>query len=86
MVAFKKMVHTFTNVDWLNAISFSGNPGIVGGFTMLNPVFITWLHLSMLIDIHTPLIISNQVTVDAHYVEIIDLDSLPICCSNNCDL
>jgi hypothetical protein len=40
-------------------IRFSENPGIRGGFTMQNPVFITWLHLSMLIDIHTPLIIPN---------------------------
>jgi len=31
-------------------IHFLGNPGIRvrGGFTMQNPVFITWLHLSML--------------------------------------
>jgi hypothetical protein len=40
-------------------IRFSENPGIRGGFTMQNPVFITRLHLSMLIDIHTPLIIPN---------------------------
>jgi len=37
-------------------IRYSGNPRIRGGFTMQNPVFITWLHLTMLIiDIHTPL-------------------------------
>jgi hypothetical protein len=41
-------------------ICYSGNPGIRGGFTMQNPVFITWLHMTMLIDIHTPLIIPNR--------------------------
>jgi hypothetical protein len=67
-------------------IRYSGNPGIRGGFTMQNPVFITWLHLTMLIDIHTLLIIPNRVPVDARYGETINLDSLPICRPNNCDL
>jgi hypothetical protein len=67
-------------------IRYSGNPGIRGGFTMQNPVFITWLHLSMLIDILTPLIIPNRVPVDARYGEAINLDSLPIHRPNNCDL
>ncbi len=67
-------------------IRFSENPGIRGGFTMQNPVYITWLHLSMLIDIHIPLIIPNRVPVDARYGDTIDLDSLPIRCPNNCDL
>ena len=67
-------------------ICYSGNPGIRGGFTMQNPVFITWLHLTMLIDIHTPLIIPNRVPVDARYGETINLDLLPICRPNNCDL
>ena len=67
-------------------IRYSGNPGIRGGFTMQNPVFITWLHLTMLIDIHTPLIIPNRVPVDAHYGETINFDLLPIRCPNNCDL
>jgi len=67
-------------------IFYSGNPGIRGGFIMQNPVFITWLHLSMLIDIHTPLIIPNRVPVDARYGEAINLDSLPILRPNNCDL
>ena len=58
-------------------IHYLGNPGIRGGFTMQNPVFITWLHLSMLIDIHTPPIIPNRVPVDARYGEAINLDSLP---------
>ncbi len=40
----------------------------------------------MLVDIHTPLIIPNQVPVDALYGEAIDLDLLPIRCPNNCDL
>ena len=40
----------------------------------------------MLIDISTPLIIPNQVPVDACYGETIDVDSIPICCPNNCDL
>jgi hypothetical protein len=65
---------------------YSGNPGIRGGFTMQNPVFITWLHLSMLIDIHTPLIIPNQVPVETRYGEIINLDLRSICCPNNCNL
>jgi hypothetical protein len=67
-------------------IRFMGNPGIRGGFTMQNLVFTTWLHLSMLIDIQTPLVIPNQVPVDAHYGETIDLDFLPICRPNNCNL
>ena len=64
-------------------IRFMGNPGIRGGFTMQNFVFITWLHLSMLIDIHTPLVIPNQVHVDARYGETIDLNSIPIRRPNN---
>jgi len=69
-------------------IRYLGNPGIRGGFTMQNPMFIiiTWLHLSMLIDIHTPLIIPNRVPVDVRYGKAINLDSLPIRCTNNCDL
>jgi hypothetical protein len=67
-------------------IRYSGNPGIRGGFTMQNPVFISWLHLKFLIDIHTPLIIPNRVPVGARYGETINLDSLPIRCPNNCDL
>ena len=67
-------------------IHYSGNPGIRSGFTMQNPVFITWLHLTMLIDIHTLLIIPNRVPVDARYGETINLDSLPIHRPNNCDL
>jgi hypothetical protein len=69
-------------------ICFLGKPGIRGGFTMQNPVFITWLHLSMsmLIDILTPLMIPNQVPVDARYGETINLDLLPIRRPNNCDL
>ena len=69
-------------------IRYSGNPGIRGGFTTQNPVFSTWLHLrlTILIDIHTPLIIPNQVPVDVRYGETINLDSLPICRPNNCDL
>jgi hypothetical protein len=64
----------------------SGDPGIRGDFTMQNPVFITWLYLTMLIDIHTPLIIPNQVPVDARYGETINLNSHPICRPNNCNL
>ena len=68
-------------------IRYSGNPGIRGGFTMQNPVFVTWLHLKFLIDIHTPLIIQNRVPVDARYGEVINLDSsLPIRRPNNCYL
>ncbi len=67
-------------------IHYSGNPGIRSGFTMQNPVFITWLHLTMLIDIHTPLIIPNRVPVDARYGKTINFDLLPIRCPNNCDL
>jgi hypothetical protein len=67
-------------------IRYSGNPGSRGGFTMQNPVFITWLHLTIFIDIHTPLIIPNRVPVDARYGETINLNSFPICRPNNCDL
>jgi hypothetical protein len=59
-------------------IRFMGNPGIRGGFTVQQYVFITWLHLPMLIDIHTPLVIPNRVPVDARYGETIDLDSIPV--------
>ncbi len=59
-------------------IHFLGYPGIRGGFTNQNPVLITWLHLSMLIDILTPLIIPNQVPVDARYGETININLLPI--------
>ena len=67
-------------------IRFMGNPGIRGGFTVQQYVFITWLHLPMLIDIHTPLVIPNRVPVDKNYGETIDLDSIPICRPNNCNL
>ena len=53
---------------------------------MQNPVLITWLHLKILIDIHTPLIIPNRVPVDACYGEAINLDLLPIRRPNNCNL
>ena len=54
---------------------------------MQNPVFVTWLHLKFLIDIHTPLITPNRVPVDARYGETINLDSpLPIQRPINCDL
>ena len=66
-------------------ICFIRNAGFTGGFTIHNYVFITWLHLSMLIDIHTPLV-PNQVPVDARYGETIDLNSIPIHRPNNCDL
>jgi hypothetical protein len=42
--------------------------------------------MSMLIDILTPLMIPNQVPVDARYGETINLDLLPIRRPNNCDL
>jgi len=67
-------------------IRYSGNPGIRGGFTMQNPVFIAWLHLTIFIDIYTPLIIPNRVPVDPRYEETLYLDSLPIRRPNNCDL
>jgi len=51
-----------------------------------NPVFITWLHMTMLIDIHTPLIIPNRVPKNARYSETINLDLLPIRRPNNFDL
>ena len=38
-------------------ICFMGNPGIRGDFSMHDPVFTTWLHLSMLVDLNMPLII-----------------------------
>ncbi len=53
---------------------------------MQNPVFITWLDLTMLIDIDTTLIIPNRIPVDARYGETINLDSLHIRRPNNCNL
>jgi hypothetical protein len=90
-----KMVHTFANVDqpnaWLvywrqNSFASREIQGSEVVSPCKNPVFITWLHLSMLIDIHTSLIIPNRVTVDASYGETINLDLLPIRRPNNCDL
>jgi hypothetical protein len=67
MVALRNGSHIHTHlsakcmacIEEVKLICLMGNPGIRGGFTMQNPVFITWLHLSMLIDIHTPLVIPN---------------------------
>ena len=56
-----------------------------GGIPLDNPHFTTWLHLSMLIDIQTPLI-NQDCKPHAIYGEIIDINSLPICRPLECDL
>ncbi len=67
-------------------IPFMGNPGIRGGFSMHDPVFTTWLHLSMLVDLNMPLIIPKRVSVDARHAEAIDVNILPMHRPNNCNL
>ncbi len=57
-----------------------------GGIHLDNPHFTTWLHLSILIDIQTPLINRDCKPRGAIYGEIIDINSLPICCPLECDL
>jgi hypothetical protein len=57
-----------------------------GGIHLDNPHFTTWLHLSMLIDIQTPLINRDCKPCGAIYGEIIDINSLPICRPLECDL
>ncbi len=57
-----------------------------GGIHLDNPHFTTWLHLSMLIDIQTPLINQDCKPRGAIYDEIIDINSLPICRPPECDL
>jgi hypothetical protein len=67
-------------------ICFMGNPEIRGGFSMHDPVRTRWLHLSMLVDLNTPLIIPKQVPVDVRHSEAIDVNILPMRCPNNCNL
>jgi hypothetical protein len=67
-------------------IRFMGNPGIRGGFSMHDPVFTTWLHLSMLVNLNTHLIIPKQLPVDAQHGEAINVNILPMCRPNNCNL
>jgi hypothetical protein len=57
-----------------------------GGIHLDNPHFTTWPHLSMLIDIQTPLINQDCKPRGAIYGEIIDINSLPICRPHECDL
>ncbi len=57
-----------------------------GGIHLDNPHFTTWLHLSMLIDIQTPLINQDCKPRGAIYGEIIDINSLLICHPHECDL
>jgi hypothetical protein len=57
-----------------------------GGIPLDNPHFTMWLHLSMLIDFETPLINPARKPCGAIYGEIIDINSLPICHSLECDL
>ena len=63
------LVECMASIWGAKNICFMGNPGIRGVFSMQNTVFITWLNILMLIDIHTPLIIPNRVPIDAclHY-------------------
>ncbi len=65
--------------------SISGNEKS-GGIHLDNPHFTTWLHLSMLTDIQMPLINQDRKPCGAIYGEIIDINSLPICCPLECDL
>jgi hypothetical protein len=57
-----------------------------GGIHLDNRHFTTWLHLSMLIDIQMPLINGDRKPRGAIYGEIIDINSLPIRRSLECDL
>jgi hypothetical protein len=57
-----------------------------GGIYLDNPHFTMWLHLSMLIDIQTPFINQDCKLCGAIYGEIIDINSLPIRRSLECDL
>jgi hypothetical protein len=57
-----------------------------GGIHLDNPHFTMWLHLSMLIDIQTPLINQDRKPHGAIYGEVIDINSLPICRPHECDL
>ncbi len=57
-----------------------------GGIHLDNPHFITWLHLSMLIEIQMPLINQDCKLCGAIYGENIDINSLPICRPHECDL
>ncbi len=57
-----------------------------GGIHLDNPHITTWLHLSMLIDIQTPLINQDCKPCVAIYGEIIDINSLPIRRPLECDL
>ncbi len=56
------------------------------GIHLDNPHFTTWLHLSILIDIQTPLINQDHKPCGAIYGEIIDINSLPIHHPLECDL
>jgi hypothetical protein len=53
---------------------------------MHDPVFTTWLHLSMLVDLNMSLIIPKQVPVDAQHGEAINVNILPMRRPNNCNL
>ncbi len=57
-----------------------------GGIHLDNPHFTMWLHLSMLVDIQTPLINPDRKPRGAIYGEIIDINSLPIHHPLECDL
>ncbi len=57
-----------------------------GGIHLDNPHFTKWLHLSMLIDIQTPLINWDCKPRGSIYGEIIDISSLPIRRPLVCDL
>jgi hypothetical protein len=71
---------------------YFGRPPIIpsneksGGIHLDNPHFTTWHHLSMLIDIQTPLINQDCKPCGAIYGEIIDINSLPIRHPHECDL
>ena len=74
------MVHTFTNVDWLNSWLVYGRRNSFASQEIQGSEVVS--QCKILIEIHKPLIIPNQVPVDAHYGETINLDLLPICPNN----
>jgi hypothetical protein len=65
VICKRRMVEATACIAGSKIIRFMGNPGIRGGFSMHDPVFTMWLHLSMLVNLNTPLIIPKQVPVDA---------------------
>ena len=64
-----------------------GLPAFEGGFPVSSPIFKTWLHLKMLIDVDTPLVDLDRPTppID-NWGGAIEIDKLPIRCPHPSDL